>query len=148
MRKIVPTQLSLNSPTPPTHTLPHRNTDHAKEDVLPACKASLEKLKVEYLDLYLVHWPIQFRKGSELWKLSDEDKLGYNPQKMAECWEVSYRAELSVYMYIECPTSGVWYVRDIPFNPTSALVQSVLAISLTSLYVFQFAFKMLVLTYV
>ena len=27
------------------------------EDVEAACKRSLEKLGVEYLDLYLVHWP-------------------------------------------------------------------------------------------
>ena len=28
------------------------------EDCEAACKRSLAKLKVEYLDLYLVHWPI------------------------------------------------------------------------------------------
>jgi diketogulonate reductase-like aldo/keto reductase len=30
------------------------NTDHAKENVLPALKRTLADLKLEYLDLYLV----------------------------------------------------------------------------------------------
>ena len=31
------------------------------EDVEAACRRSLEKLGVEYLDLYLVHWPVAVR---------------------------------------------------------------------------------------
>ena len=37
------------------------NAFHAPEDVEPAFKKSLEALGLEYLDLYLMHWPLGFK---------------------------------------------------------------------------------------
>ena len=37
------------------------NDSHQPDAVLPALKAQLEDLKLEYLDLYLVHWPVAFK---------------------------------------------------------------------------------------
>ncbi|XP_059058961.1 aldo-keto reductase AKR2E4-like [Achroia grisella] len=34
------------------------NSRHAKEDVVPALKESLKQLNLDYIDLYLIHWPI------------------------------------------------------------------------------------------
>ncbi len=34
---------------------------HRKEDVVPSIQASIEALRCEYLDLYLVHWPVAIR---------------------------------------------------------------------------------------
>ena len=33
------------------------NDKHAEQDVVPACRMSLADLRLDYLDMYLVHWP-------------------------------------------------------------------------------------------
>ncbi|MCJ1908345.1 aldo/keto reductase [Planococcus ruber] len=43
------------------------NSDHGYENTLKAFDISLEKLGLEYLDLYLVHWPVR-GKYVETWK--------------------------------------------------------------------------------
>jgi alcohol dehydrogenase (NADP+) len=41
------------------------NSNHRPERVEPAFKASLERLGLEYLDLYLIHTPFAFKAGDE-----------------------------------------------------------------------------------
>ncbi len=38
------------------------NNAHAKDDVIPALKQTLAHLQLTYLDLYLIHWPVNIRK--------------------------------------------------------------------------------------
>jgi diketogulonate reductase-like aldo/keto reductase len=41
------------------------NTNHRPERVKPAFEASLKRLRLDYLDLYLIHTPFAFRPGDE-----------------------------------------------------------------------------------
>ena len=41
------------------------NNNHRPERVRPAFQASLEKLQIDYIDLYLIHTPFAFQPGDE-----------------------------------------------------------------------------------
>jgi alcohol dehydrogenase (NADP+) len=58
------------------------NTNHAEVDVEPAVKNSLSNLGLNYLDLYLIHWPVLLKK--------EEDGGGFSPLEdipIAETWK-------------------------------------------------------------
>ena len=42
------------------------NNSFHPDDVAPAIDASLKDLGLDYLDLYLMHWPSSFARGGEL----------------------------------------------------------------------------------
>lgn len=42
------------------------NTFHEREKVVPTCKKSLSNFGLEYLDLYLIHWPVAQKLTGDL----------------------------------------------------------------------------------
>ncbi|MEO9479929.1 MAG: aldo/keto reductase [Maribacter dokdonensis] len=42
------------------------NASHGEDNVIPALNQTLEDLQLEYLDLYLIHWPVALKKGTEM----------------------------------------------------------------------------------
>jgi len=48
------------------------NSMHAASDVEVACKESLTKLGLDFLDLYLIHWPVSLKKGHAFPPKADE----------------------------------------------------------------------------
>lgn len=62
------------------------NTNHARADVLTACKQTLLDLHLDYLDLYLMHWGIAFKHGDDLEPMQDGKVVTQNTP-IQETWE-------------------------------------------------------------
>ncbi|KAJ8646874.1 hypothetical protein MRB53_008622 [Persea americana] len=59
-------------------------TDGHHDRVLPALKKTLERLQLEYIDLYLIHWPMSMKPGEVKFDFSKEDIL---PMDLKAVWE-------------------------------------------------------------
>lgn len=68
------------------------NDSHKKEDVIPALKQSLSDLQLEYLDLYLIHWPVAFKPGVASPK-NDDDYLSLEEAPIIETWKELLKAK-------------------------------------------------------
>lgn len=52
------------------------NTDHHPDDVEASLDASLADLGLEYVDLYLMHWPVAFQRGGDQpFPMGDDGKV-------------------------------------------------------------------------
>ncbi|KAK2575284.1 hypothetical protein KPH14_008136 [Odynerus spinipes] len=63
------------------------NNRHKEENVVAACKKSLENLGLTYIDLYLMHWPFAFQEGEELIPRDKDGKLVLSDTDYIETWK-------------------------------------------------------------
>lgn len=61
------------------------NDSHAPEHVQPGLEQTLADLQLDYLDLYLMHWPVAIKKG-EGFPLSKEKLISLDELPLATTW--------------------------------------------------------------
>jgi alcohol dehydrogenase (NADP+) len=68
------------------------NTNHRPERVEPAFNESLKRLRLDYLDLYLIHTPFAFQPGDEQDPRDENGKVIYDREvTLPETWQAMER---------------------------------------------------------
>jgi aldehyde reductase len=94
------------------------NTNHRPERVEPAFEASLDRLGLEYLDLYLIHTPFAFQPGDEQDPRDQDGNVIYDRGvTLLDTW----RAMESLVDHGKCRAIGL---SDIGLNELSPLYES------------------------
>lgn len=70
------------------------NNAHRFEDVRPALEKSLNDLRLDYLDLYLVHWPIAYKPGVEF-ATQREEYYTYQDVPLSQTWAAMQDQKIS-----------------------------------------------------
>ncbi|XP_046599870.1 aldo-keto reductase family 1 member B1 isoform X2 [Neodiprion lecontei] len=63
------------------------NTFHRPEAVEPAIRTTLKNLGVDYVDLYLIHWPIPYKEGKELQPTGVNGEILFSDYDYVDTWK-------------------------------------------------------------
>lgn len=62
------------------------NTFHDPKDVRGACEHTLKQLQLDYLDLYLIHWPIGYGLSKELFPKNEAGESLHSNFDLMDTW--------------------------------------------------------------
>ncbi|KAL9633715.1 MAG: hypothetical protein Q9204_003284 [Flavoplaca sp. TL-2023a] len=63
------------------------NNSHHPDDVEPALDASLADLGTDYVDLYLMHWPVAFGRGDSMFPKDSNGKIINGDTDFVDTWK-------------------------------------------------------------
>uniref|UniRef100_A0A4X2MCP8 NADP-dependent oxidoreductase domain-containing protein n=2 Tax=Vombatus ursinus TaxID=29139 RepID=A0A4X2MCP8_VOMUR len=63
------------------------STHHRPELVRPALEETLKNLQLDYIDLYIIHWPVSFKPDKDKFPLDENQKVIGDSVDLSDTWE-------------------------------------------------------------
>lgn len=68
------------------------NTFHRPDLVRGALETTLKNLNTSYVDMYLIHWPVAYKEGSELFPVDADGKMQFSDVDYVDTWKEMEKA--------------------------------------------------------
>lgn len=92
------------------------NNRHGKDNVIPALKKTLGDLQLDYLDLYLIHWPVPLKEEFNF-PMSPKHFYSLNERPVSNTWQgMEMAVEQGLTKHIGVSNFSVKKLRDLIAN--------------------------------